>query len=295
MKIIGAGLAGLIAGVLNQDATIYEPMDQIKIHRAVLRFRSPDIGEAVGIPFKKVKVFKGIWLYNQFVPLDPRSISWYSQKVSGIISHRSITNLEPEDRWLAPDDFQMKLLDMCRNRIQYGQMPDLFDGKVKISTMPISVLADKLNYPLDIPNLATKPIWVKRYKVENCNAYMTNYYPEPHSAIYRASISGDNLIIEGVKSIPDHEIEDVVISFGLYQNQLYGSEPEVIQQNGKMVAIDNKARRDFISKATLEYNIYSLGRLALWKSIVLDEVYKDLLKIKSMINTDRYEHIRSYI
>lgn len=295
MKIIGAGLAGLIAGVLNQNATIYEPMDSVRLHRAVLRFRSPDIGEAVGIPFNKVTVYKGIWSYNQFIQLNPRVISWYSQKVSGMISHRSITNVSPEERWLAPDDFQSQLLDMCENRIVYGQVPDLFDKTVKISTMPITALANKLGYNMEVSNHLSVPIYVKRFKVLNCDAYMTVYYPDPNCNVYRASLSGDNLIIESISNVSEYDIDEVLTSFGIERNQFYEEEPEVKQNNGKMIPICEKTRRDFISRATLEYNIYSLGRLALWKSIILDEVYKDLLKIKTMINKDRYEHMRSYI
>jgi len=294
MKIIGAGLAGLMAGALNQNAIIYEPMDQIHLHKAVLRFRSPDIGEAVGIPFKKVTVYKGVWDHGD-IPLSPKVISLYSQKVSGRISHRSIANIDSECRWLAPDDFQSRLLDMCGNRVLYGKVPDLFDKSIKISTMPINILADRLGYNMVIPDNVTKPIYVRRYKIIDCDAYMTYYYTDPSFNVYRSSISGNTLIIESMSPINEHDVEEVLVSFGIKRSMLYDEELEVKQKNGKMSPICEKTRRDFISRATLDYNIYSLGRLALWRSIVLDEVYKDLLKIKSMINKDHYEHLRDYI
>ena len=57
------------------------------------------------------------------------------------------------------------------------------------------------------------------------------------------------------------------------------------QNNGKIVKMNDSIRKNFILQATLRYNIYSLGRLAIWKNIVLDDMYKDMLKIKKLMNS----------
>jgi hypothetical protein len=65
MYIVGAGMAGCLAGVLNPTATIYEAAESFQQnHDAVLRFRDDQVSKQVGIPFKKVKVRKGIYATN---------------------------------------------------------------------------------------------------------------------------------------------------------------------------------------------------------------------------------------
>lgn len=290
MKIIGTGLAGLIVGALNQKAELFEPLSGLNKHNALLRFRTPDIGEALGIPFKKVRVYKGVW-DNGPVGLSPLRISQYSQKVSDRIEYRSITSLGTEDRWIAPDNFQQMLIEECFNRIQFSTIPDLTKRELIISTIPIFKLAECLGYRICITNAESLPIYVKTYELENCNVYMTNYFPGSCTDIYRASITGDKLIIESMASFEDISI--VLASFGLVKSQLKTTDAvEVIQRNGKMGLTDESMRRAFISRTTVDYNIYSLGRLAVWRNIVLDEVYKDYLQIKTMINKDHYEHIK---
>src|SRR5262245_20189064 len=59
MIIWGAGLAGLLAGTQFQTATIVEAGPEgMANHMAVLRFRTSAVGDATGIPFRKVKVYK---------------------------------------------------------------------------------------------------------------------------------------------------------------------------------------------------------------------------------------------
>ena len=120
MKILGAGLAGLIAGALNENAYIQEPFENKTTHQALLRFRSPQIGEALGIPFREVDAYKAIWYRGQSTnEVCPRSMVLYSQKVADRISHRSIRHLETEKRWMAPENFQDMLKDICKGRIEY--------------------------------------------------------------------------------------------------------------------------------------------------------------------------------
>ena len=55
--IVGAGLAGLIAGSIFPRAQLFEAGDESQsIHKAVLRFRTSAVGDATGVEFKKVNV-----------------------------------------------------------------------------------------------------------------------------------------------------------------------------------------------------------------------------------------------
>lgn len=298
MIILGAGLSGLIAGSLNQNASILEPFDDKPHHQALLRFRSPEIGEAVGIPFKEVKVYKGIWHNDKPVPISPRYIALYSRKVSDTIAYRSITNLDTETRWIAPADFHTRLKEQCRSQISYNFPIDEIKFEVRgeafISTLPIFYLAEILNQRIKVDKGKVSSIFVNRYKIPACDAYMTYYYTDPTVGCYRASITGDTLIIESMWPIKKPDVKVVSRSFGLTGTEPeWGTEVENFEQpNGKMVPIDETMRRNLILKFTLDYNIYSLGRFAVWRNLVLDDVYKDYLKIKEMMNKDHYHYYK---
>jgi hypothetical protein len=294
MRIIGAGLAGLIAGTSYQNVPILEPMSSTKKHTALLRFRSPDIGDAVGIPFKQVKVYKGIWDGDKYIKLNPRAINIYSLKVANNCSYRSIIHQEPEQRWIAPDDFQERLLDMCSHRIEYNAEVDYKSNEATISTIPLPALASKLGYELEMPIGSISKIYVSTCIVGDCNVYMTCYNVNPNSTIYRSSITGNKLIIESMKPIRDDHLFNVFQSLGVSDAVISEFDMNQEVSNGKLAPIDDRIRKGLILQATMEYNIYSLGRFAIWKNIVLDEVYQDLLKIKKFMNNP-YNLVRSSI
>ena len=292
MYILGGGLAGLIAGVLNQDARILEPFANRTSHQALLRFRSPDIGDAVGIPFKKVTVYKGIWDEGH-TALTPQYIAQYSRKVSSAITYRSIQHQETETRWIAPPDFQEQLKHMLAYRIEYDKQIESYHAYQSISTLPMNVLADimGIDCPLDpvADQQVVKPIYVNRYRIPNCDVYMTVYFPSFKTSVYRASISGDVLIVESTREATEKEISEATEALGIHSLSLDEELINYEQKNGKLAPIDEKARRKWILDLTLHHGVYSLGRFATWRNIVLDDVYHDILKIKSFINKDAYE------
>lgn len=293
MLILGAGLSGCIAGAMNQNSKIIEKSNGETTHKAVLRFRSPKIGEAIGIPFEKVKVYKGIWHNDRPVELSPRYINLYSRKVSDSISARSICNLEPVERWIAPDNLHEVLRDQVHNQIEYNSEFSLEAKSLDpiVSTLPMPVAEKIFCIESGIEfNRSTKSIIVNRYKIPDCNAFMTYYYTDPVTGPYRASIERDILIIESMWPISDSDVKTVTRSFGLTGIEL---QPIVIghkQNNGKISKVDELKRRAFIAKLTLIHGVYSLGRFATWRNLVLDDVYKDIMVIKRLMNTDTYNH-----
>lgn len=299
MLILGAGMAGCLAAIINQSSIIWEPKkyDDMNFHKAVLRFRTPQIGDAIGVKFKKITVYKGIWHRKQAVNLSPRYINLYSRKVSDIISERSICNLQNEERWIAPSDFHDILIGQCKNRIFWGTPTEnIFANAMELSqpiitTLPIFVPAKEFSYDLKIENNISK-IFVTRLKINGCDIYQTYYYTDPDLLPYRASLTKDILIIESRWEIKSEDIYEVLRSFGLtgidYEIEINNYE----QPNGKMTKIDESKRRQIIFELTHKFNIYSLGRFAVWRNLVLDEVYDDIFKIRRMINEDNYGKLR---
>src|SRR6478735_6009068 len=110
IKVVGAGMAGLLAGAILRDecSEIVEAQKSLPHnHTALLRFRSSIVGDAVNIPFTEVQVMKAVQSFSNPVA---DAIS-YSVKTNGSARLRSITGAEGkiEKRYIAPDDFVERL------------------------------------------------------------------------------------------------------------------------------------------------------------------------------------------
>ena len=293
MLILGAGLAGCIAGVLNQEATIYEAGDGQTQHQAVLRFRSPDVGEAVGIPFKKVKVYKDIYSGGGFCSPTIQMMNWYSAKVTiGGYYDRSIADVEADYRWVAPEGFHGMLKEMCAGRIYFNHKvkgkDDIDDGKV-ISTIPIHSLAKVYGVLLDQPSTASS-IFVSKLEVPYADLQQTIYFPDPDIEVYRATMTGNIMRIESMDQITATDEAYVYQAFGIEYSEIGTYYLRSHKQPlGKLIPIDEQKRRDFIRMMSRDYGVYSLGRFATWRNVLLDDVLHDIHQIRRMMTQDEYD------
>lgn len=296
-RIIGAGLSGLIAAHAFPSTPIVEASKEPKHHRALLRFRSDAVARLTGIEFKKVLVRKGLWSYGAFRQPTIALANAYSDKVlNRILGDRSVWALDPVERFIAPDDFQEQLLDNVRSRVTFGAPDDFKGNKPIISTAPMPVVLNTLGIPNNITFIRAA-IEVTRYRVPRCDAHQTVYFPDPDVGVYRASITGDVLIVESVinkqQAILDLGIER---PFEMQLNAAFGIQladcerlGKVNQEFGKIVNLPNNGRRMLLFNLTADHGIYSLGRFAQWRNILLDDVVQDIHVIKKLMNTDRYE------
>ena len=302
MYILGAGMAGCVAAILNPKAVILEgalgPPDN---HSAVLRFRTPKIAQITGLEFRKVLVRKAIWyersLYGHCTPLLG---NLYSRKVSGQIIPRSIWNLEPVERFVAHPDFHMELLGMLEKRIEYDRRVvlirqdslSMLDGSTLnrvgvpiLSTMPMNILAQATGIELPA-TLSHAPIFTQRWAVDGCDVHQTVYFPGNETNMYRATLTGGDLILEGVGG--DFDYTPAMDALGLEYSQL-AFRKSASQKYGKIVPIDESVRKNFMFEATQQLAVYSLGRFACWRNILLDDVYDDVFKIRRMLTQHHYD------
>src|SRR5580765_8835151 len=111
MIIVGAGQAGLLAArsLALHNPTIIEQQSKLpNNHSSLLRFRSNIVGDSVGIPFKKVHVYKGVLCDNgTTITNSPtlRDFNCYSFKTTGKAIERSILNTNDAVRYIAPPNF----------------------------------------------------------------------------------------------------------------------------------------------------------------------------------------------
>lgn len=289
MKIIGAGLSGLIAAHAFPKAAIVESAPApFSSHKALLRFRSESVSHMTHIPFKKVTVRKGIWHDGNFVQPTIALANQYARKVTRTVSgDRSIWDISTVERYIAPEDFYQRMVEQVGDRIQWNCQYDFskIDDVPVISTAPLHVTLAACGIDA-AEQFQRSSIVVKQFRLTNVDVYQTIYFPNPATHLYRASITGDLLICEFVKEPHEDDTWQAQIraAFSIGIGEPIG---EVKQRYGKIVALENeKFRRRSIAALSQERNIYSLGRFATWRNILLDDVVKDLSVIRDLIDSD---------
>lgn len=302
MIILGAGMAGLLAANLlrRHKPVIWEQQTGTPSnHEALLRFRSETISELTRIPFKKVSINKAVYHNSEIhATSNLRFANMYAQKVSGKVHNRSILSMEPAVRWIAPVDFIDQLAISCD--IEYGMKVVSMDGILSlpiISTIPMPTMMRMVEWPgLDEVKFTAKSIWVLTAEIEDpsVDVYQTIYVPDPALPFYRISITGNRLIAEFIEDPSlDHpdmlgwaqEILEVFGIKGLLQNINFTK-----QSLGKIAPIDNNLRKQFIMAMTNQRDIYSLGRFATWRNLILDDLVHDIGMIDDFIITkDNYQ------
>ena len=294
MNIIGAGLTGCLAAYAFKDAAIHEYLKEPRVHSAVLRFRTEEVSKLTGIPFKKVTVHKAVSVSGGFVTPNLRHMNHYSLKVTGGYYYRSIGNLEPSVRYIAPIDFHKRMLDHLAGRVFYGSDVDLVDMSVPvISTLPLGILINKFKLDAKLPEqaLASAPIYVTTVNYDHCDLYQTVYFPELNIPVYRASMTGGQLIIESMAPCMPSHLYMVQDTFGLPNNIPKPENNDVKQVIGKFNPLEESYRKQLMYDITTSLGIYSLGRHATWRKILLDDVVQDINQIQRMIKTSAYDRM----
>lgn len=311
MIVIGAGMAGLLAASImrNECEYILEAQESLPAnHSAVLRFKSPVVGDTCNIPFKKVKAIKS------YVPWKNKiaDVMAYSDKTNGDYRLRSIITADGEiiDRYVAPHDFTDRLARSLNCKIKFGieanpvlfNSPNTFraiDDPV-ISTLPMPVLMKMLGWETDVEFKSVAGVNIL-CRIKNCDMYCSLYVPDPAIGPYRISINGDRMIAE--VAFPDKRFREgtLVEMVALWRKQAL----ELLdiptwrvddfsyreQKYMKILPIDESHRQRFILWATEKFHVYSLGRFATWRpSLLLDDIIKDVRVIQQIERTGNYEH-----
>ena len=291
--IVGAGLAGLIsAHAFPREHVVELSPEPSAVHRALLRFRTPVVGELTGIEFKPVTVYKGIFAGGTWHEPSIRLANLYAKKVVGRLVGRSIWNTDDAARYIAPIDFYDRLVESVSDRICWDtdwreaqtQIPA---NEPVISTIPMSRMLE--TFALDIgEDFKHESITVRQFKIRECDLYQTVYFPTLKHSLYRASITGDLLICEFADEPEGHWQRDLQTAFAIDAADITPLE-SCKQTFGKIAPIDEGKRRAAIAHLTEAHNIFSIGRFATWRHVLLDDVVHDTAVIKRLINGSAYD------
>jgi len=298
--IVGAGMAGLLAGKLlerRHHPVIFERQSDLpNNHHAVLRFRTAVVGDAVGIPFKRVSLIKDVVVWRNPVA-DALA---YSRKNSGIYqSDRSINaGFVSQDRFVAPPDFIKQLafdLDIhYGSDFKFGS--HTLNEPAVISTIPMPDLMKALDYKDVNLKFVYQEGCAFKATIENCEAYVSLIIPDPEFQFSRVSITGNELIVEcpypadDLNGVSESIIVKAAAMLGIDITDISDITGPHPQRYNKINPTNNESRKQFIWWATDRYNIYSLGRFATWRpGLLIDDLVKDINLIDQWITRrDRY-------
>jgi hypothetical protein len=298
ISIIGSGLAGLLAANMlrRHSVTVYEKQPELpNNHQAVLRFRDKGVSNQLHIPFREVKVFKAC-----DEPDMIRAAIQYSFKCTRRYEVRSLIDLAPATRYIAPPDLIRLMADGVDIRLGCDGAKEMIMGDPHvISTIPMPALMDALSYPGPRPDFISTEGLVVKATITDCDLFMTRYYARPDVPWYRASVTGDQLIIEfsihdnvwrddwlaesQIKEIAADTVSAVAMDFGFDPLKIIDAKAHHTRyaKIGRLDAHDRALAEAFMVWATTEHRVYSLGRFATWRSgLLLDDLVGDILKIE---------------
>jgi hypothetical protein len=303
--IVGAGMSGLIAANMlrHKNPLIIEAQSTLpNNHSALLRFRSNVVAEATGIKFKKVHVKKAVYFEDKLHDkADLRMQNMYSKKVTGGIYSRSLNNLNDCERYISPEN----LIELLAKNVNISFNKEFSSSHIDyfkkteipvISTIPMERLLDLLGYnPNKKIKFNHKEIYTFTCKLNTeIDVYQTIYYPATDDNVYRASITGNLLTIEFTKH--ENAIEKEIFDTDNYREEVEGLLDRCLgivcdiydakvsyQKYGKILPIDDTFRKQFIVEMSDRFGIYSLGRFATWRQLLLDDIVNDVKVIDSFI------------
>lgn len=292
--IFGAGLSGLIAAKILADRKpiIMEKQDELpNNHAALLRFRTDRVSLATNIPFDKVRVIKGVSGSSNPVADAVR----YSKKVTGGYSNRSISDLKPADRYVAPQNFIQRLSKTANFSFSQDFM-DWTSNLISshppvVSTLPMPYMMDVFQWK-DKPDFKMLEGWTLKCEVQSsiqCNLNATLYFPG-NEPFYRVSVTGRSIMIEGLgKPIGDQQeiLLKSLVSMGLdscYIENVRMKQTKY-QKISELTSEERESAKRFVMWLSDKHNIHSLGRFATWRpKLLLDDIPNDVQVIARLID-----------
>jgi hypothetical protein len=198
--------------------------------------------------------------------------------------------------------FGSELVSVGRDKLTFLQ--DVADVDVPrlgpvISTMPMPKLMDVLEYKEERPVFKYRSGFTVRFDVATANVNATCYLPSPHVNPYRASINGSTVMIEYAcepwaddQTVIDDAVETAVDFLGIDEADI-SSVKIHLAHYAKISPVDEEKRRRFIVWASMNHNVYSLGRFATWRpGLLMDDVVNDIRVIERLMSGQNvYEHL----
>jgi len=307
LVILGAGLSGHMAyGFFRGLSPVVfdrkeESRSFLSEHKAVMRFKEPYAGMLLGVQIEQVTVHKQVMMDGNLTDeCSIRANNLYSRKVSDGLSARSLGELGRVKRYVICSE------EMPNNRFNYGfsliavtkgklyfstansENPDcVVEYDMCISTIPIIYLAKLVKPMVFKDNSESEFGYVPIYTVSgelgfSSSLHQTIYYPDRDHSAYRATLEGKHIIIESLSELGSDELESILGNFGLFLPDVENLKRHR-QELGKLYSTRDDDRKNMIMCLTREFDIYSIGRYAIWKQVRSDDLVLDLRHVSKLM------------
>lgn len=302
--IIGAGISGLMMGhLLKKDYLIIEGANEINRHIPISYFLHTII-PWLPTEFERVQVHTNCWDGLTFHRQPNIGImNDYSRKIAGRIVPNSLKAFENHSLdWFLPMKGANQIIEdlaasngsnvICGAKVVHLDSEkhevDLADGRtVKyqnlISTLPLPFLLSLLRIS-GAYDFSTRAIYSSSYEADEPVSHgvcQVIYISSLGHSPYRAHMVGPRIIIESMK--PMDEAENTAIIKMLWRINKAPKIAEHVIKPGKFHPLPKSQRHALLGMLTSKYNIFCLGRFAVWDHLVTDEVAKDAEKIVEII------------
>jgi len=164
-----------------------------------------------------------------------------------------------------------------------------------ISTIPMPTLMKLLDYQSDRREgfYFSNGLNVVA-RIRQCSAYASLYVPDPYYPFSRVSLTEDEMIAEISQAEDGLAPPETARWLAVEAAKLLGVEDHLDvdsivakpQKYSKILPLNENARRSFIHWATINHNVFSLGRFATWRpGLLTDDLVKDIRLIDSWISS----------
>jgi len=306
--IIGSGIAGRVAAFhfRGQDVTIVDERGDgspLFMHNAVLRTKSDEIGLYLNTEMEKIWVEKAIYRDGSLNSIPTlKDKNEYSLKTTGELSKRSISDLSSCWRYIFREPFSLPVVDAIKGKViaidnnlafirtENEEVEKNFNLCITTAPMPVNMalcgIERNISFKEEQIYVVTADLNVKS------SIHQTIYIPSWPSIFYRITISGQKIVAEGKGAFPEEE--KAFLTLRLIVKFVLGVDSENIeatrfvdQRNGKIVEIDDMARKEIILELSHKHNVYSLGRYACWRpKLMIDDLPKDIKRIDEIYRTN---------
>jgi hypothetical protein len=131
-------------------------------------------------------------------------------------------------------------------------------------------------------------VHVFKFRVANCDVFQTLYFPYGN-LFYRATLTGEELLLESAEEdfplVFDASFHEVLRGFGLQRSDVERIS-EHNQSLGKIEPLPAERRKALLLALSVEHGIFSLGRYACWRNLLLDDVFEDYFRVKRLMELD---------
>jgi hypothetical protein len=228
----------------------------------------------------------------------------YARKVmpEGKIELRSIINIDPAERFIAPPDLiarmskgvPIRFSHTLEQHLNFLERRELERDSI-ISTMPMMTLMHVLKYDGPQPDFRWLNGGTMKFIIDDCDLFATLYFPFEEDIFYRISITGNQVIGESVNPSLFMEVPEphsLLKHFGLekVRHSHVAYKPQAYAKINNLSEEDRAKADRFMMWASVEHGIYSLGRFATWRAgLLLDDLVKDVNRIEGWITQGSYK------